>query len=116
MMTFRFSLCCLRCTTVLTFEDERPSWKTYDYRVECSDDLEAAARFVQRHADDDVPDFSQDWPALKEIPETAWEFMRPHRVPSADDSWSSRIRLYVPASYRYVDCPVCDTKIREPQR
>lgn len=113
MMTFTFSMTCGSCKAELRYEDERPFWQTYDYRVEEADECERSARFVAEHADEKVPSYYE------------WQFSGQREghprfvtvVGHRDDEGvtSFRYELLIPFPYRYVECPVCDVKVREPK-
>lgn len=105
-IAFTFKLTCGQCETALTYTDERPAWKTYDYRVEQPDECEKSARFVAEHADEPVPDLSgfEPWAAWEQAGEP--RFIRPRR---------GGLELSIPDPYRYIDCPVCDAHVREPK-
>lgn len=104
-MTFTVTLICTACQATLRYEDERPAWKTYDYRVEQADECERSAKFAAEHADAKIPPAGEEWPEY--IAAGRPRFLRPvYRGPS------DRIELAIPDPYRYVDCPVCDAHIK----
>jgi hypothetical protein len=117
MMTYTATLSCQRCETVVRFENERPAWKTYDYRVEQADECERSARFVAENADKPLPDLHAEWPEWEAAgrPEFVsvgglWAFGSRRRGPRHEG-----IVLAIPDPYRYINCPVCDEEIREPK-
>lgn len=112
-MTFSFTLTCQRCKATLHYENERPNWQTYDYRVERADDVERASQFVVEHADKPFPDNGQYpdwWPQdARSLPFVGtWENSR---APFGEP----RLTLSIPDPYRYVPCPVCDARVKEPK-
>jgi hypothetical protein len=112
-MTYTCTLTCRGCHAVLTFTDERPAWKTYDYRVEQAEDCERSARFVSEHAGEEVPDAGGMIPT---DPVTlAWHDA--HRPPFVFHlrRWPTVIELCIPPPYEYISCPVCDEKIEKPR-
>lgn len=118
-MTYTAHLTCGSCKATLTFTDERPAWKTYDYRVEQADECERSARFVAEHADDPLPQHMQ----FNELPswhEAYVEAGRPRFISTDDFSRTPmgerRLCLAIPEPYRYVDCPVCDAHVKESGR
>lgn len=117
-LTYTAVLTCRSCKTTLTFTDERPDWKTYDYRVEHADECERSARFVAEHAD-------LLWDRFGMPPEAAVEAWRAIGSPQFIRAWKREAlgdlrmdrpgyELAIPEPFRYVDCPVCDAHIRQP--
>jgi len=110
-MTFTVALTCRKCKASLRFEDERPAWKTYDYRVEHAEECEKSARFVAEHADDPLPGIGEQWTAYEDAG-------CPPYVSVWSKDWSvpeRKLTLAIPDAYRYIECPVCDAQIREPK-
>jgi hypothetical protein len=120
-MTYTATLSCNRCETVVRFEDERPAWKTYDYRVEEADECEKSARFVAENADKPAPDLLARWPEWEAAGRP--DFIRVGRYLPGGRRYryadltegDSGLYLTIPDPYRYIDCPVCDERIREPK-
>jgi hypothetical protein len=116
-MTYTCTLTCGGCNAKLTFTDERPSWKTYDYRVEQADECERSARFVAEHVDDPLPEWNQ-----RPVWHEAWvavgrpSFIERYDFQDDPSGGTRRLVLTIPEPYRYVDCPVCDAQVREPKR
>lgn len=112
-MTFAVTLTCACCKAALHFENERPAWKTYDFRVEQAEECERSARFVSEHADKALPERGErpEWWPDRRVPRfialyvcepiTTWKEQR-------------QLTLAIPDPYRYVDCPVCDKHVKEP--
>ena len=112
-MAYTCTLTCDRCKAQLRFENERPAWKTYDYRVEQADECEKSARFVQEFAGQEVPDAGGVIPT---DPVTlAWYDAGRPQFAFHPGRWPVRIELHIPDPYRYVDCPVCDARVKEPR-
>lgn len=117
-LSFTVSLSCKRCTATLTFRDERPDWKTYDYRVEEADECEKSARFVAEHADLDLSPYQrgdEEWVVFREAGYP--RFARPgdgYLWPRFTED-PNRVYLKIPDPYRYVECPICDAQIKEPE-
>lgn len=119
-MTFVCTLTCGRCKATLRFENERPEWKTYDYRVEEADECERSARFVSQFADVvigsdaiELPGvMRKEWEANGHPGFLAW--WREGSVGGQFFTMTRQISLAIPDPYRYVDCPVCDARVKEP--
>jgi len=111
MLSFTFKITCVACHTVLTYQDERPEWKTFDYRVECAEQIERAYAFAEKHAQTRLPvgyqELTDVWSEI-----TEGEIQAFIGLAKTDDGF--RARVTIPNSYRYIDCPVCDEKIVEP--
>lgn len=107
-MTFTATLTCTACKATLRYEDERPAWKTYDYRVEQADECERSARFVAEHADPFPPHVALEQERSEGGPPV---FVIVNRVPFTDEL---QARLKIPDPRCYLDCPVCDAKIWGP--
>jgi hypothetical protein len=119
-MTFICTLTCSQCRATLRFENERPAWKAYDYRVEQSDECERSARFVAEHADDPAPALGERWTAHEEAGRPRFISIAGYSIHGSGrrdyfpDSDGPPLALSIPDPYRYVDCPVCDARVREP--
>lgn len=116
-LTFSVTLSCASCKAELRFLDERPAWKTYDYRVEEADECERSARFVAENVDEFGGDreFGDWWMQVNQdqlVPPHVWAMTRQN----ADGVRTHLLELGIPDPYRYIDCPVCDAKIREPKQ
>lgn len=111
-MTYICTLTCGGCKAVLTFTDERPAWKTYEPRVEMAEELERAARFVSEHVGVEFPErgYEQDVHPLV----AAWKAAGHPRFVWSEKDWPRIVELNIPPSYEYLDCPVCDDRIRKP--
>ena len=122
-MTCTVGLTCQACKATLTFHDERPNWKTYDYRVEEADACERSAAFVARCADEPLTVEG----VMPDRVRAVYEELRPRYVGTRhrDDqdglmTWGwdgrdARFVLAIPNPYRYVDCPVCDAHVKAPR-
>lgn len=102
-LTFVFEVDCSECKTRLRFENERPDWKLYDVRVEEPDRVAAAAAYVQQYADEVVPREVAEYPA--------WVYECPRYAGLNYET--RRMEVSTPTPARYIECPVCDTKIFE---
>lgn len=114
--TYTVTLTCGSCKAALTFTDERPDWKTYDYRVEQADECERSARFVVENAD---KTFTNHYTELNHAYRAAGHpaFVKPYDHDASPwDDRANGLCLKIPDPYRYVDCPVCDAQIKEPGR
>lgn len=117
-MTYVVTLTCAFCKASLRYENERPDWKTYDYRVEMSDECERSARFVSEHADDPLPMVGEVWTAHNEAGRP--RFISVRGVSAWGDGFPSALEdhpplaLSIPDPYLYVDCPVCDKQVKKP--
>lgn len=113
-MTYTCTLTCGTCKALLTFTDERPAWKTYDYRIEHADACERSARFVAEYADAPLPMPGMLWPEYEAA--GCPPFCSRYDREAYPWGGPERLTLAIPDSYRYVDCPVCDGHVREPER
>lgn len=107
-MTYVTTLTCDGCKGSLRFENERPDWKTYDYRVEQADECERSARFVSENIDKPLPGEGCTWPEWEEagrpkfIFEPSYFHMR------------GNLSLNIPRPYEYIVCPTCDSHVKKP--
>lgn len=122
-MNFCVVLTCKTCRAEVRYNDERPPWKTYDYRVEEADQCERSAAFVVAWDGKPVPEtwnrYGREWPEWSEAGHPLFirsaHFNDPDGLYAPDYTGEgSMIVLAIPESYRYVDCPVCDAQIKEP--
>jgi hypothetical protein len=115
-MTFTLTLVCESCKAVLRYEDERPAWKTYDYRVEEADECEKSARFVAEHADDNLTRVieGEPWPAYIDAGYPRFVRTYAEDPPRLFMRSERRLTLAIPEPWRYIDCPVCDARVRKP--
>lgn len=112
-MHYTVTLTCSGCKATLRYEDERPPWQTYDYRVEQADECERSAKFVSENIDKPLPPFGEAWPSSLDA---AWtEAGCPRFINDPDRQWRGYgIQLTIPDPYEYVTCPVCDRHVKKP--
>lgn len=113
-MTYTATLTCGSCKATLTFTDERPDWKTFDYRVEMADECEKSARFVTEHADKPMPELGEARPAWWPTWDASLRFVSTSDFSLATRAPDRHLVLDIPEPYRYVDCPVCDAHVKAP--
>lgn len=111
-MTYTCVLTCGGCKATLTFTDERPAWKTYEPRVVMAEELERATRFVSEHTGEQWPEESYKHPDHPLV--VAWEADGRPRFVWSEKGWPRVVELNIPPPYVYLDCLICDDRIRKP--
>ena len=106
-MTYVVTFTCAECHASLRFENERPDWQTYDYRVEQADECEKSAQFVTEHADEVLPPEGHEWMPYRVAGQ-------PKFVQAPWGDGERRVKLEIHEPYRYVPCPVCDAHVKAP--
>lgn len=113
MMTYTTVLTCEGCKGTLRFENERPDWLTYDYRVEQADECEKSAKFVADHIDTPLPEYEGlSWQPWEDAgrPKFIFNKMTQRYMMGA----RTTLEFWVPEPYLYVACPVCDSHVKKP--